>query len=244
MAISPVNLCADLQAWHSAGLSFLYFPDVETKALLNAPRAASGPQMEEQAKSQLLQKNAAKGKPAPSADVPVHAAPQNVATSVADAPDLSITNAKLPAHWEAILEKVKPAAIVWTYKELGEDLLVKGNPDRSRALKELIGGLGLKGGTSTFLPIVLPGADQSGGEGWCFGALLSRLNGRILVAFGPEALALGPYAALGLEPFHEKIVQGRMVLCLPSFNDILASRERFEATKVFLRSAFAKINIQ
>lgn len=187
----------------------------------------------------VLQKSQAEAAP--------EAIPQTTATVIADKMPEQPANAKLPEHWEAVLSKVKPAAVIWTYKELGEDLFVQGNPERREALKELIGSLGLKGGTSAFLPVILPssapGADQDGSEAWCFGALLSRLNGRILVSFGPEALALSPYAALGLAPFNEKIVQGRMVLCLPSFADILSSRERFEATKVFLRSAFAKINI-
>lgn len=141
------------------------------------------------------------------------------------------------------MQKVKPAPVVWTYLELGDDLMVKGNPARSQALRELIGSLSLKAGTSAFLPSVLPGCPADGSEGWCFQAALGRLGGRILVSFGPEALALGPYASLGLEPFGEKIAQGRMILCLPAFADILASPARFEATKVFLRSAFAKINI-
>lgn len=141
------------------------------------------------------------------------------------------------------MTKVKPAPVVWTYRELGEDLMVKGDPERSKALRELIGGLGLKSGTSAFLPIVLPGRPDDGSDGWCFQCLLGRLGGRILVSFGPEALALGPYAMFGLESFQEKIVQGRMLLCLPPFSEILANPARFEATRVFLRSAFGKINI-
>lgn len=149
----------------------------------------------------------------------------------------------LPEAWAAVLRKVKPAPVVWTYAELGEDLLVQGSPERGKALRELIGSLALKGGTSTFLPARVPGGATDGSEAWCFQALFQRLGGRILVALGPEALALGPYASLGLEVFREKIVQGRMIFCLPSFAEILASPDRFEATRVFLRGAFSKINI-
>lgn len=239
MAVSPINLCADLQAWHSAGLSFLYFPGVEARALLNAPKA---PRPLAPAKAQdVVRSNDSVKNISPESQ----GVSQSIssAVNVANNANFPNPNSKLPAHWEAVLAKVKPAPVVWTYKELGEDLFVKGNPERSQALKELIGGLGLKGGTSTFLPVEFPGSKADGTEAWCFGALLERLNGRILVSFGPEALALSPYASLGLAPFHEKIVQGRMVLCLPSFSDILSRRERFDSTKVFLRSAFSKINI-
>ena len=240
MAVNPVNLCADLQAWHSAGLSFLYFPELDARMLLNAPKKS--------------RPAPARARPPAPVNVPASApaqvsetTSQKTAMNIAEAGGSIGPDTKLPAHWSAVLDRVNPAPIVWTYLELGQDLFVQGDPGRSRALKELIGGLGLKGGTSAFLPVLLPAsppeAAKDGSEAWCFGAVLSRLNGRILVSFGSEALALTPYAALRLEPFHEKIVQGRIVLCLPSFAEILAAPARFEATKVFLRSAFAKINI-
>lgn len=186
-----------------------------------------------------LQKNASE---AP-ADAGATEQSQKTAVMGANIQDRASENTALPKAWEAVLEKVKPAPIIWTYEELGEDLMVRGDQARSRALRELIGSLGLKGGTSAFLPAVLPGRPDDGSDAWCFQAMLGRLGGRILVSFGSGALALGPYAPLGLEPFREKIVQGRIILCLPAFKDILADPARFEATKVFLRSAFAKINI-
>lgn len=267
MAVSPVNLCADLQAWHSAGLSFLYFPQVDSRDLARLyenrtspgrsplreaarPAAADDEFISEAGAAERTAPGRERGDARPKAG----ASPGNV-TALGAAPsvspsanDLALSppvpaDRPLPEAWAAVLRKVKPAPVVWTYAELGEDLLVQGSPERGKALRELIGSLALKGGTSTFLPARVPGGAADGSEAWCFQALLQRLGGRILVALGPEALALGPYASLGLEPFREKIVQGRMIFCLPAFSEILASPDRFEATRVFLRGAFSKINI-
>lgn len=266
MAVNPVNLCADLQAWRSAGLSFLYFSGLDAFELLkSAPRQAAARCLHSAADEALrLAGHNAPEAPGDAARAPARGAERQIASfpageskntyesaGVSAAPDqpqktamtVADVSSVLPKDWEAVLTKVKPAPVVWTYRELGEDLMVKGDPERSRALRELIGGLGLKSGTSAFLPIVLPGRPDDGSEGWCFQSLLGRLGGRILVSFGSEALALGPYAMFGLEPFQEKIVQGRMLLCLPAFSEILANQARFEATRVFLRSAFGKINI-
>lgn len=305
MAVNPVSLCADLQAWHSAGLSFLYFPEVEAEALLSAPttrseaKAATPSQAQPnmpsdarkqpfaassgnaQAEAYLSQKNspagqsggrtgvsapAAAGQSRESASVNRNAAmniakvpladhsnsavspdaptgPASDATPTAQSNQARPASAVLPEHWRALAPKLRPAPVIWTYLELGQDLLVKGDPARSNTLKELISSLGLQKGTSSFLPLSVPQGAQDGSEAWCFQSLLGQLGGRVVIVLGADSLAKSPYAANGLACFQERIVQGRMVLCLPSFAELLADPDRFQATKVFLRSAFTKINI-
>lgn len=257
MAVSPINLCADLQAWRSAGLSFLYFPDAEVQALLNLPGAGISARQQGEARSPRqvaserissdrqvqVQKNSEIASKGSLASGGLSSGPVGLKQSPVQTHKPSEAQRSLPEAWLALSAKIRPAPVVWTYLELGEDLLVKGNPERSKALKELIGSLGLKGGTSSFLPVVLPGREQDGSDAWCFEQVFSKINGRILVSLGTEALALGPYSNLGLRPFQEKIVQGRIILCLPAFEEIISNAGRFEATKVFLRTAFAKINI-
>lgn len=280
MAVNPVSLCADLQAWHSAGLSFLYLPEVEALALLSAPanvrpelKAGRPPDAQKQpfavsssisqVDTCLSQKNnpigqssgvvsagpdaLAQGRGAAwageAANAPAGASGNAAAYPVGQSGQARPASVVLPEHWRALQPKLRPAPVIWTYLELGQDILVKGDPARSNALKELIASLGLTKGTSSFLPLVVPQGAQDGSEGWCFQSLLGQLGGRVVIVLGADSLAKSPYAESGLACFQEHIVQGRMVLCLPSFAELLASPDRFEATKVFLRLAFTKINI-
>lgn len=256
MAVNPVSLCADLKAWHSAGLSFLYFPDTDVAELFKAPAArmkeAAAPARQEapcRAGTPAAQEsavNVAKNdykKNQQNIDVVSKDVEKKAVSVAVERRHTPVADQPLPEAWRELAARLKAAPVVWTYLELGEDLLVKGSPERSKALKELIGSLGLKGGTSCFLPVTLPGCKQDGSEAWCFEALFERIEGRILVVLGRDALSCSPYADLALEPFREKIVHGRIILCLPSFAELLANPARFEATKVFLRSAFSKINI-
>lgn len=280
MAVNPVSLCADLQAWHSAGLSFLYFPEVEASALLSAsanvrPKLKAdrptGAQKQpfavnsssSQVSTCISQKNGPMGQSCGDVSAGPDALAQGrvaaCAGETAATPAAASGNAAaypagqsgparpdsvaLPEYWRALQPKLRPAPVIWTYLELGQDILVKGDPARSNALKELIASLGLTRGTSSFLPLVVPQGAQDGSEGWCFQSLLGQLGGRVVIVLGADSLARSPYAESGLACFQERIVQGRMVLCLPSFAELLAAPDRFEATKVFLRLAFTKINI-
>jgi hypothetical protein len=64
--------------------------------------------------------------------------------------------AQLPAPWRALLEKTRPAPLVWTYEELGNDLLGNASAERSRCLRALLADLSLPRGSSAFWPLSLP----------------------------------------------------------------------------------------
>lgn len=218
MAVNPVSLCADLQAWHSAGLSFLYFPEVDATGLMKAPaggRVADNSEspsgqhnspfkpsnVAQQSPVRNSEKNSANaGFSRPEADERLSDAPatSNMDSAKQLADKVRGTNASqispgkngnaLPEHWKLLLNKVRPAPVIWTYLELGEDLMIKGDPSRSAMLKELIASLGLQKGTSSFLPLTLPDGAHDGAEAWCFQACLNHLKGRIIVVLGMEAL--------------------------------------------------------
>jgi hypothetical protein len=154
--------------------------------------------------------------------------------------------ALLPAAWQKIFAKVKPAPIAWTYPELGQDLLLQGDFRRSAVLKELIQSLHLKKGSSAFWPASLP---DCAGEGnldadnytlpdgldiFCAG--LDYLGAKYLIVLGPDSLQGTAYARLTLKPFTGQIHNGRLILPLPSFDLLLADKMKLDTVTKFLRS--------
>ena len=150
-----------------------------------------------------------------------------------------------PGPWQRILEKVKPAPIAWSYAELGKDLLLASNPERSAALREIIAHLRLPKGSSTFWPACLPEgvaaetALKSAPQDF-FRAGLDLLEVRFLVVFGPGALRGSVYGRLRLTPFSEQVSEGRLVLALPEFASLLAERSRLNKVISFLDSVFSR----
>jgi hypothetical protein len=77
--------------------------------------------------------------------------PENVAGP--DRPDPQIP---WPPLWQFVLDRTRPAPLVWTYAELGTDLTRQGSRDRSELLRSLINQLQLPKGSSAFWPVWLP----------------------------------------------------------------------------------------
>lgn len=154
--------------------------------------------------------------------------------------------ALFPAAWQKIFAKVKPAPIVWTYPELGQDLLLQGDLRRSTVLKELIQSLHLKKGSSAFWPASLPdsygegkpdaGSGTAPGELDIFCAGLDFLGAKYLIVLGSDSLRDTAYARLTLKPFTGQIHNGRLILPLPSFDLLLADKLKLETVTKFLRS--------
>jgi hypothetical protein len=174
----------------------------------------------------------------------------------------------LPEPWKRVLRKVGPAPIAWVYPELGQDLLLQADAGRGQALRGIIAGLQLKKGSSTFWPAALPASLSAPGDSpeknhddrvcnanntganspasscpssrdlFRFG--LEHLGVKFLVVLGPQALEGTDYAHLLLRPFSEQIADGRLILALPGFAEILSGQAKLESITLFLRAVFSR----
>lgn len=270
MAVNPIALCADLQPWHGAGLSLLYFSDADNlQALLSSPsrpmpalRRDVAPMAEPAAIRQPLQQNAQTDPVAKFSSKPPlfpsgpglagNAQSGAISPKPGSAAMRSFTTdvepldaAKLPPAWQALMSRLKPAPVIWTYAELGQDLLVQGDPKRSAALKRMIGGLRLPAGSSSFLPVQAPdlSEEQRAMEPRIFQQMLHKLQGKVLVVLGSDALEHSAFGGLGLACFQERVFDGRLVLCLPALSELQGDSAKMDATVVYLRTALSKINL-
>ena len=241
MAVAPLNLTPRLQAWHAAGLGSLLL-DLPLRDFLAAANQTVAPPVPAAGAERLKAATATPPMPVePAAAVrpAAHAGPDEAAGS-----GLSVHN--LPEQWKRVLQKVGPAPIAWIYPELGQDLLLQADAARGRALRGIIAGLQLKKGSSTFwpasLPASLPGGQSDSAEAvsdiFHFG--LDHLGVKFLAAFGPQALAGTAYRDLPLRPFSEQISDGRLILALPGFTEILSGQAKLESITVFLRAVFSR----
>lgn len=246
MALLPLNLCQDLQPWHDAGVYYLLFADIEnTAALLGAPAptAKSTPRPVKPGSP-----DTGFGTRGPTVETVQRVMPNEGAAPVVSPPPVMpelADESLLPAPWQALLHKVQPAPVGWSYLELGEDLLLQGDKQRSATLKKLIGGLQLGAGTNTFLPTVLPGlsAEEAARGQAAFGFSLKKLGCKILIFLGKNSFAQSPYAHLNLSFFQEQVADGKLILCLPDIKTLGEDAAKLDATIIYLRSALAKIKI-
>ena len=117
-----------------------------------------------------------------------------------------------PAPWDVYWSKAKPAPLVFTYAELGEDLGENPSPDRRRLLGALIGKLAWPKGTITFWPTRTPGANP---DPTLFLRGVRRLGGRAVCCFGSSSIeGLGlPEASVSFE------WRGIQMLVAPELSD-------------------------
>ena len=66
------------------------------------------------------------------------------------------SGASWPPLWQSVLSRTRPAPLVWTYAELGNDLVRQSSRERSELLRNLISRLRLPRGSSAFWPVWLP----------------------------------------------------------------------------------------
>jgi len=216
LPVVTLALSPDLRAWHDLGLTWLHC-DVSI---------------------------ACAGHDALQSDLPTRLPdlPKEEAPPAPTSPDAEFVT-RLPALWRQILNRLKPAPLVWSYAELGQDLLEKGDPLRSQLLKQLLGGLDLPRGSSAFLPLNLPGISPEEQEREIFARILHFLNGRMLILLGQKALDLSPYAASRLQPYQAQIIDGRLLILLPDMRALQEDPARITAATAYLRSSLAKIKL-
>jgi hypothetical protein len=172
-----------------------------------------------------------------------------------------------PDIWQTLLTRTEPAPLVWTYAELGEDLIGFGNKARSACLRRIIGALQLPKGSSSFWPVCLnsPVEDAAfikklpfegskdtlqetdvdtpyfGENVSFFQAGLHFLAPRIVIMLGSAALALSG-VNISMVPFTQQIYKGALYVLLPDFAEILSKPSSQEdVISEFLRTALAKM---
>ena len=162
-----------------------------------------------------------------------------------------------PEAWQVLLARTKPAPIVWTYAELGEDLSGNGDKERSACLRRLIASLQLPKGSSAFWPVCLapfieedlptsrePGnASLSADEAEFFQAGLPRLAPRVVIMLGTQAMTLSGLDLPMTVSFTQQIHKGILYLLLPDFASLLSKAALQERAGVFLRAALSGLSL-
>jgi len=222
----PVNslaLLAGLRPWQEAGLAFLYHAQAaELLAPDPVPSAARRPASRE--------------------TPPEAAPPEPLAPLLQPAPRKPVS---LPPAWEHMLGRIKPAPVVWSYAELGEDLQGHGSVQRSELLRQMLARLRLPLGSNTFLPLTLPGLSplEQAQERNIFAWLFHRLGGKALILLGQSALELSPFRENSLKPYQEKLLHGNLVLLLPDLHSLSQDARILAMSVDYLRSALVGFNL-
>lgn len=150
-----------------------------------------------------------------------------------------------PSPWQERLKKTAPAAVLWTYWTLGEDLCSRPNPARRTLLQRLLADLGHPAGTHSFWPPALPCADsdpaaecalQANPE--VFWSGVQALKARALVVMGSpaiKALDLPPR----LRPFQQTRHKGQLIVVLRDVDFLAQETHRYDAVREFLKQALA-----
>jgi hypothetical protein len=270
LAINPLNLTPQAQSWHLAGLCRLLCSEPvnillpktgsvpQNSAVKSRPQLLTSENRAEQAstaESPFFARNEISETSLPNFSRPKPVQQKSTVSQVQKHSEtLNIFDTtKIPASWQEILRKVIRAPIAWTYPELGQDLLFKGDANaikRSATLKTLINTLQLEKGSSTFWPVQLPNGADSKPEAldhslddtdfFCSG--LDYLGVKYLIAFGADSLQGTSYAKLKLEPFVEQVQSGRFILPLPAFDLLLSDTNLLSTVSKFLHSVFTKFH--
>ena len=262
MAVTPVTLGPSLRVWLQAGMTYLLCDESvaqirQTQALnaLPPPVVASMPP-----KSSAV---SYAGKKAMQPADGVLTAPlrgsndgslAGASVGKSGAPltfaarqDVSQDYVTWPEPWKSWAAKTAPAPVLWSYHELGADVTGLGrSAERAAFFREILAELRLPRGSSVFWPCAMPGANGPTGEGChtlcpapsVFAAGVDRLNPRILVVFGEQALddmCLGN--ACGV--FQQVMVDGRLLTLLPSINELITGASQRSSVVSFLRGVFA-----
>ncbi len=150
-----------------------------------------------------------------------------------------------PENWQKVLPAKRSCPMLWSYPELGRDLLLKEGPgckERSACFRGIFERLSLFRGTSVFWPMALP--DESGNmvsNPEMFLSGIKLLNPKAVLLCGPEAVSA---SRLGLDFSHtydERLSGGRLFILFPSTGQLIENRQAFDAACEYLQSRFAEI---
>ncbi|MBQ7739492.1 MAG: hypothetical protein IJT59_07555 [Desulfovibrionaceae bacterium] len=184
MAFEKVDLLG--QIWRGRGLNFLFRPETVPLgfSLLNY--------------GQALPKTVMKPRPPVNRPRPVPVAKQeqppapNLKKPVVEAASWKkIAEADWPKEWSAIFNKLRPGKLVWTYPQLGADLLGSNHQGQAERRQFFIRIFQTKPiypqGTHTFWPYLLDENATSPPNLDLFWSGVRALGGRVVLALGLEA---------------------------------------------------------
>lgn len=245
--------------WQTRGLDWLLLPhDVPQQV----PVASQPPQRGDNAQAQVarqprhqsgqqsaLTRQAPVSNQAQQSASPRHSAPQANAQreNIAADPALPLQRAfsgTLPPIWAERLAATRRGLIVWTYAELGQDLLgvqSEALAARRAFLGQLLKDMNNPAGTHTFWPVMLPQAlPAQSGESFvpnadAFWSGMTKLGARAVVAMGEAAVQ-----ALDLpEPLplmQQMRYNGTLVLSVSDVAELLANNTLYRTMLTYVRT--------
>ena len=242
-----------LRPWNTAGITHFLITDERTASDLpkEAQIADHEQAFQEQYQETFEPKAERPGTPlAPPPSTLFPATPQKLSPektaipqSPSDIPD--IPPAQWPQGWSSLLDKTRPAPIVWSYPELGADLMGQGSKKRSQYLRSLIGSLNLPKGSNAFWPLVLPETvendNQQSVPGLYFKLGLQRLKPKAILFFGMDCLKLSGLSLQFNNYYTQVLYQGILHILLPDFDDLLRKENSLETSRTFLRAMLSSI---
>lgn len=231
MAFEVVNPAAGI--WLARGLHHLLMPE-DLPASPGSSQSAPTPGQRPQCKR-------------PARISPAHADPARPVQEPKRNPEWKpLPEASWPAAWREQYGHTKRGKIVWTYADIGKDLLAGRNPDpsesveltqararRSQMLRKLLGALKYPAGTHTFWPCKLEDSVQPD----LFWSGVRALGSRGVIILGEECAAslLGSSAS----PFTSRIFRSHKAIVLRALEDY--SERDHDSIISFLRSILAQI---
>lgn len=152
-----------------------------------------------------------------------------------------------PDFWRAWFAKVAPAAVLWTYHELGADVTGVGRSvERSEFFKKLLGALALPRGSSVFWPTAMPASAQEQtlvAHPEVFAAGLRLLSPQVVVVLGEKALEETGYSG-SPGVFGQTMAEGALLVLLPGIEELLRGESQRASAVSILRALFSTITFR
>lgn len=252
MAAALVNrLCAPTAlALKQAGMEYLLVDAAQAQAFRNGVREVTRQPESAGMRERVVKGLAEKKGDTESAVMRERAsqdAPETQATQRKKPPQAAPNLADWPAGWRERLQQTRPAPVIWTYWELGQDLCGAPDPNRRELLGKLLKDLAHPPGTHSFWPLALPRQDGDGEQELeanapVFWEGVRLLRGRAVVLMGStmllRALAL-PEPMHKMRPFQQVRHEGRLLIVLSPPGMLVQETRRIQALREFLRQTLA-----
>lgn len=153
-----------------------------------------------------------------------------------------------PLAWQQRYEKTKPATIVWTYPQLGEDMCTPQNPgrqERGAFIARLLRDFGHAAGTHTWWPLSLPssptaGEDKAEANATLFWSGVKRLGARGVAMLGTAAAAAAGFSD-NIRPPRSLFYHGYTVWLLWDVAALQHSETIYQSMLTFLRQEFRHV---
>ena len=173
----------------------------------------------------VAERSSKQAKTAPQAQAPSphHALGQTEKTFSPSHTPLALLD-NLPQPWSTFAAKSKAGRpLLWTYQELGLDLLGRGNANRSNIIKKIITTLKLPAGSSNFWPHSVPEQTPQGQEfkqePSFFEQGFNALEPQFLLVFGkPSAEAIIPN--INCLPYSYTHYNNKVLIYLPGLEEL------------------------